>query len=153
MNLDRDEVNDLLGTTGENNANFKKVQYQLDTIQEEQKIMSWSYIWDMKDGGVNPIGYTTNLNEVYEAGELFADLAPEHVEAAKLAIENNQTKVSDVFEDPFGAWRTVFSPIKDGNGEIIALLGIDYSADYINTIIRDSVIKQIAITASGLYCY
>lgn len=150
MNLDSDEVKDLLGTTGENNANFKKVQHQLDTIQEEQKIMSWSYIWDMKDGGVNPIGYTTNLNEVYEAGELFVDLAPEHVEAAKLAIENNQTKVSDVFEDPFGAWRTVFSPIKDGNGEMIALLGIDYSADYINTIIRDSVIKQIAITAIGL---
>ena len=150
MNLDSDEVKDLLGTTGENNANFKKVQHQLDTIQEEQKIMSWSYIWDMKDGGVNPIGYTTNLNEVYEAGELFVNIAPEHVEAAKLAIENNQTKVSDVFEDPFGAWRTVFSPIKDGNGEMIALLGIDYSADYINTIIRDSVIKQIAITAIGL---
>ena len=57
-----------------------KIQKQLDKIQEEQGIMSWSYIWDVKDAdGVNPIGYTSNLNEVYEAGEIFTDLADEHV--------------------------------------------------------------------------
>ncbi len=136
---------------GENNAEFKKIQEKLDLIQEQQGTMSWSYIWDVQDeGGVNPIGYTSNLNEVYEAGEIFKDLADEHVETARLAIENNQTEVTDIFEDPFGSWRTVFSPIKDDSGNLIALLGIDYSADYINTIIKSSVIKQIAIAAIGL---
>ena len=82
-------------------------------IQEQQGIMSWSYIWDVKDeGGVNPIGYTSNLNEVYEAGEIFNDLADEHVETAKLAIENNSTEVTDIFEDPFGSWRTVLVLLK-----------------------------------------
>ncbi|MGN4127492.1 methyl-accepting chemotaxis protein [Lysinibacillus sphaericus] len=151
MNLDSNEIKELLSKNGENNAEFKKIQNQLDLIQAEQGTMSWSYIWDVKDeGGVNPIGYTSNLNEVYEAGEIFKDLADEHVETAKLAIENNQTEVTDIFEDPFGSWRTVFSPIKDDNGNIIALLGIDYAADYINTIIKSSVIKQIAIAAIGL---
>lgn len=151
MNLDSDEVKELLSEKGETNAKFTKIQKQLDMIQEQQGIMSWSYIWDVKDeGGVNPIGYTSNLNEVYEAGEIFNDLADEHVETAKLAIENNSTEVTDVFEDPFGSWRTVFSPIKDDNGQLIALLGIDYSADYINTIIKTSVIKQIVIAIIGI---
>lgn len=151
MNLDSDEVKDLLSEKGETNAKFTKIQKQLDMIQEQQGIMSWSYIWDVKDeGGVNPIGYTSNLNEVYEAGEIFTDLADEHVETAKLAIENNSTEVTDIFEDPFGSWRTVFSPIKDDSGQLIALLGIDYSADYINTIIKTSVIKQIVIAIIGI---
>ncbi|MFJ7921720.1 methyl-accepting chemotaxis protein [Lysinibacillus fusiformis] len=151
MNLDSNEVKDLLSENGEKNAKFTKVQKQLDMIQEQQGIMSWSYIWDVQDeGGVNPIGYTSNLNEVYEAGEIFTDLANEHVETAKLAIQNNSTEVTDIFEDPFGSWRTVFSPIHDDNGQLIALLGIDYSADYINTIIKASVIKQIVIAIIGI---
>jgi len=151
MNLDSDEVKELLSEKGETNAKFTKVQKQLDMIQEQQGIMSWSYIWDVQDeGGVNPIGYTSNLNEVYDAGEIFTDLADEHVETAKLAIQNNSTEVTDIFEDPFGSWRTVFSPIKDDNGQLIALLGIDYSADYINTIIKASVIKQIVIAIIGI---
>ncbi|MFA1740158.1 methyl-accepting chemotaxis protein [Lysinibacillus fusiformis] len=151
MNLDSNEVKDLLSEKGETNAKFTKIQKQLDMIQEQQGIMSWSYIWDVQDeGGVNPIGYTSNLNEVYEAGEIFTDLANEHVETAKLAIQNNSTEVTDIFEDPFGSWRTVFSPIHDDNGQLIALLGIDYSADYINTIIKESVIKQIVIAIIGI---
>ncbi|WP_253896121.1 methyl-accepting chemotaxis protein [Solibacillus sp. R5-41] len=104
----------------------------------------------MEDGGINPIGYTTNLNEIFEVGEVLSDLAPEHVETAELAIKNNQTEVTDIYEDQFGIWRSVYSPIKDENGEMIALLGIDYSAEYIDTIIKASVYKQIAMAAIGL---
>jgi len=151
MNLDSDEVKDLLTEKGETNAGFKKIQKQLDKIQEEQGIMSWSYIWDVKDAGsVTPIGYTSNLNEVYEAGEIFTDLADEHIKTAELAIKNNSTAVTAIFQDPYGSWRTVFTPINDDNGKLIALLGIDYSADYINTIIKTSVIKQIVIAVIGI---
>lgn len=151
MNLDSEDVKDLLTEKGETNAGFKKIQKQLDKIQEEQGIMSWSYIWDVKDAGsVIPIGYTSNLNEVYEAGEIFTDLADEHIKTAKLAIENNSTAVTAIFQDPYGSWRTVFTPINDDNGKLIALLGIDYSADYINTIIKTSVIKQIVIAVIGI---
>lgn len=151
MNLDSDDIKDLLDNKGETSAEFKKIQKQLDKIQEEQGIMSWSYIWDVKDTeGVTPIGYTSNLNDVYEAGELFTDLADEHVKTAKLAIENKSTEVTNIFKDPYGSWRTVFSPIKDDNGKLIALLGIDYSADYIKTIIKTSVIKQIVIAVIGI---
>ncbi|WP_391375513.1 methyl-accepting chemotaxis protein [Lysinibacillus sp. KU-BSD001] len=150
MNLDQEEIESLLSVKGEDNETFQKVQRQLDTIQNEQGVMSWSYLWKIEDNNIIPIGYTSNLNEVYEAGEAFADLAPEHIETAKLALDSNQAEVTAIFEDPFGTWRTVFAPIKDGRGEIIALIGIDYSAEYINAIIKSSIIKQITITVIGL---
>lgn len=150
MNLAPEEVEELLTVTGENDTRFVKMQNTLDYIKDEQEIMFWSYIWKMEDNGVTPIGYTENLNEAYEAGELFTDLAPIHVDTAKLAIENGQSEVTSIFEDSFGSWRTVFSPLKDEKGNTIAVLGIDYSADYIETIITKSVTKQLIIAIGGL---
>ncbi len=49
--------------------------------------------------------------------------------------------MTDIFEDPFGTWRTVFSPIFH-NGEVIAVIGIDYSAEYIDEIVRDASLVQ-----------
>ena len=150
MNLNSDEIKELLTTTSEDDANFLKVQNQLDKIKEEQGVMSWSYIGIMEDGGLKPIGYTTNMNDIFEVGVVLSELAPEHVEVAELAITHNHTEVTEIYEDQFGVWRSVYSPIKDENGEVIALLGIDYSADYIDTIIKDSVFKQIIMAAIGL---
>ena len=150
MNLDSKDIDGLLKVQGEDDPEFLKMQSTLDGIREEQGIMFWSYIWEMEDNGVTPIGYTENLNEAYEAGELFTDLAPVHVDTAKLAIKNDQSEVTTIFEDSFGSWRTVFSPLKDESGNTIAVLGIDYSADYIDTIIKKSVTKQIIIAVIGI---
>lgn len=150
MNLDNDEVKKLLTAKGEDDADFLKVQNQLNTILEEQGTMSWSYIGIMSDEGINPIGYTSNMNDIFEPGEVLSGLAPEHIAVAELAVKNNETKVTEIYEDNYGTWRSVYSPIEDENGEIIALLGIDYSADYIETILKGSIFKQFVIAAIGL---
>lgn len=150
MQLDSKDVEKLFDAKGESDPNFVKVQNNLDYILDEQGIMFWSYIWKMEDGGVNPVGYTNNLGDVYNVGELFTDIAPVHMTAAKLAIENDRPEVTSIFEDTFGSWRTVFSPIKDENGNTIAVLGIDYSADYIQAILQKNVTKQIVIAIIGL---
>jgi len=150
MQLDSKDIEKVFDAKGESDTNFLKVQSQLDHILEQQGIMFWSYIWKMEDGGVNTVGYTNNLNEVYEVGELFTDIAPVHMTAAKRAIESGQPEVTSIFEDTFGSWRTVFSPLKDEKGNTIAVLGIDYSADYIEATIKKSITKQIVIAVIGL---
>ncbi|MEK3936340.1 methyl-accepting chemotaxis protein [Sporosarcina sp. FSL W7-1349] len=150
MQLKPQEVENLFTVKGETDPDFIEVQNNLDHIVDQQGIMFWSYIWKMEDGGVNPVGYTNNLNDVYEVGELFTDIAPDHMTAAKLAIEYDRPEVTRIFEDSFGTWRTVFSPLKDANGKTIAVLGIDYSADYIQATINKSITKQIAIAVAGL---
>lgn len=150
MNLDPDKIEKLLTVNGEDDPVFIDIQNGLDLVKDKQGIISWSYIWKMEDGAVFPIGYTENLNEVYNAGELFTDLAPIHLDTAQLAINNDQPEVTPIFDDPYGTWRTVFAPIKNDNGNTIAVLGIDYAADYIDTIITKSVTKQILIAVIGL---
>ncbi|MFJ8262928.1 methyl-accepting chemotaxis protein [Rummeliibacillus sp. NPDC094406] len=150
MNLSPKEISELLTVNGENDPKFLDLQSKLDNIKEKQGIMYWSYIWKMEPDGVTTLGYTKNLNDVYNAGEIFTDLAPAHVKAAKLAIENDRPEVTNIFKDPYGSWRTVFAPLKDESGKTVAVLGIDYSADYINTIITKSITKQIITAVLGL---
>ncbi|HWI48607.1 MAG TPA: HAMP domain-containing methyl-accepting chemotaxis protein [Rummeliibacillus sp.] len=150
MNLSPKEISELLTVNGENDPKFLDLQSKLDNIKEKQGIMYWSYIWKMEPDGVTTLGYTKNLNDVYNAGELFTDLAPVHVKTAKLAIENDRPEVTSIFKDSYGSWRTVFAPLKDESGKTVAVLGIDYSADYINTIITKSITKQIITAVLGL---
>ncbi|WP_299512564.1 methyl-accepting chemotaxis protein [uncultured Rummeliibacillus sp.] len=150
MNLSPKEVSDLLNISGGNDQRFLNVQQKLDNIKDKQGVMYWSYIWKMEPNGVTTLGFTKNLNEVYKAGELFTDLAPIHVKTAKLAIKNDRPEVTDIFKDSYGSWRTVFTPLKDESGKTVAVLGIDYSADYINKIIMKSIIKEIVLAIVGL---
>ncbi|WP_102692191.1 methyl-accepting chemotaxis protein [Rummeliibacillus pycnus] len=150
MNISPKEVSDILTVNGEKDPKFLELQSKLDNIKEKQGTMYWSYIWRMETNGVTTLGYTKNLNDVYNAGELFTDLAPIHVKTAKLAIENDRPEVTSIFKDSYGSWRTVFMPLKDESGKTVAVLGIDYSADYINTIITKSIMKQIITAILGL---
>jgi methyl-accepting chemotaxis protein len=149
MQVNPEQVGRLIIENGEGNADFANLQKQLDQIQEDQGVMSWSYIWSLKDDQVSTQAYTTNLNEIYKPGALFEDLAPIHLEAAKKVYSTGKSEVTDIFEDPFGTWRTVFSPIKQ-DGQVIAVIGIDYSADYINQLSNQARNQQMLITVIGL---
>ncbi|MFC3749561.1 methyl-accepting chemotaxis protein [Paenibacillus sp. GCM10012306] len=149
MQINPEQVNQLLSNNGEGNPDFTSLQKQLDQIQKDQGVMSWSYIWSLKDDQVTTQAYTSNLNEIYKPGALFADLAPIHLEAAKKVYSTGISEVTDVFKDPFGTWRTVISPIKQ-DGKVIAVIGIDYSADYINQLSSQARNKQLLLTIIGI---
>ncbi|MFD0050108.1 methyl-accepting chemotaxis protein [Actinomycetes bacterium NPDC127524] len=148
-NLNPEQIHQLLSVSSSDDFVFKNVQKELDSIKKEQGIMSWSYIWKPDQGGFTPIGYTSDLNEIYKPGQLFKDIAPIHLKTAKLAISTGKPQVTDIFKDSFGTWRTVFTPVTY-NGETIAVLGIDYSAEYINKSLNSSIINQILISLGGL---
>ncbi|MFF2912060.1 methyl-accepting chemotaxis protein [Paenibacillus sp. NPDC057934] len=149
MQVNPDQVSQLLSKNGEGNPDFTSLQKQLDQIQKDQGVMSWSYIWSLKDDQVTTQAYTSNLNDIYKPGALFADLAPIHLDAAKKVYSTGKSEVTDIFKDPFGTWRTVFSPIKQ-DGKVIAVIGIDYSADYINQLSNQARNQQLFITIIGL---
>lgn len=149
MQVDPQQVDRLISKNGAGNPDFTSMQKQLDQIQKDQGVMSWSYIWSLKDDQVTTQAYTSNLNEIYKPGALFADLAPIHLEAAKKVYSTGTSQVTDIFEDPFGTWRTVFSPIKK-DGQVIAVIGIDYSADYIHQLSNKARNQQLIISLIGL---
>ncbi|CAM3039620.1 methyl-accepting chemotaxis protein [Paenibacillus sediminis] len=149
MQIDPAQVNRLLSSNGNGNPDFVSMQKQLDQIQKDQGIMSWSYIWTLKNDQVTTQAFTSNLNEIYKPGALFKDIAPIHLQTAKKVYSTGTSQVTDIFTDPFGTWRTVFSPIKL-DGKVIAVIGIDYSADYINQLSNQARNQQLLITLIGL---
>ena len=59
------------------------------------------------------------------------------------------------YQDQWGAWGlTIYTPLKDRNGESVGGLGIDFKADYIATVqqgIRTNVFEAFAITYLSLF--
>ncbi|WP_158077298.1 methyl-accepting chemotaxis protein [Caenibacillus caldisaponilyticus] len=152
--LDGSVADQIEAITNEKDENFKNVQKVLDDIMKQQKVMSWSYVWKANDdnsvvnddNSVVPIAYTKNLNSIYHAGKKFDNLADVHIKAAKKAMKTGKPVVTDIFKDPYGTWRTVFTPVKDSAGKTVGLLGIDYSANYIKSEINKAVIKQLIVS-------
>ncbi len=60
----------------------------------------------------------------------------------------------DIYTDKWGTWLSAFAPLKDSNGEVRAVLGIDIQADYVRSLqqeIRDKVWLTFAITYAILF--
>lgn len=146
MNLNGELASKMVEFDSESDQNFREAQQLLEEIKNEQGIMEWSYIWKLEsEDSVIPLVYTENLSEIYKPGESFTDLADIHLLHAHEAMETGEPSVTDVFEDPFGTWRTVFVPLKDESGNQVAVLGIDYSADYISSIVNGALLLQSVI--------
>ncbi|KAB8137838.1 methyl-accepting chemotaxis protein [Gracilibacillus oryzae] len=148
LNLNGDSVDTILEIESEGDQSFNEVQQTLETIMNEQGTMAWSYVWFMDgEDSVTPIAYTENLNEVYNAGEVFTDLAPIHLSNAKIAMDTGEPAVTEIFTDPYGTWQTVFVPLEDSAGNQVGVIGIDYSADYISSTVNSATLTQVIIGA------
>lgn len=60
----------------------------------------------------------------------------------------------DVYEDEWGRWVSAYYSVKDNQGNIVGLIGIDFVADYVNEVrqgILNSVVGAFAIVYSILF--
>jgi len=58
------------------------------------------------------------------------------------------------YKDDFGSWVSAFAPIKNSNGEVVAAVGIDFRADYVDQVQREILEKvyvAFAITYLSLF--
>lgn len=50
----------------------------------------------------------------------------------------------DTYTDKWGRWVSAYTPIKDKNGKIVAAMGIDFEADYVDQV-RQSILDRVAL--------
>ena len=53
-------------------------------------------------------------------------------------------------EDSFGTWLTAFAPIRDSNGDAIALVGVDVAAHKVKGVLRDLLIGDLIAMLAAL---
>jgi methyl-accepting chemotaxis protein len=149
IQLDLDKVTSLIDHKGTDNPDFPRMQAKLDYIKKIQGTISSSYLWEIKDGQVYPIVFTSNLNsKVKEFDKPLNDLAPAVIKTAQEAYSTEERSITDVYDDFLGSWKTIMQPIQSG-GKVVAVLGISYSADYIHNTVRTAMTKEIIITLIG----
>jgi class 3 adenylate cyclase len=66
-------------------------------------------------------------------------------EADKALDEGKVTDRPDLYEDKFGRWLTSYAPIRDHTGKVVALLGCDFEASYVETVQREAKQKVVRV--------
>lgn len=82
--------------------------------------------------GANEIIYLVDVWARYDATRSAKFLepgvgSPEHLRA----LDQGTVEFRDLYQDRWGAWITVYSPIRDRQHRVVAVLGADIEADYI----------------------
>lgn len=75
-------------------------------------------------------------------------------EPRNVLIEGKLIESSKIYQDPWGKWLSAFTPLRDKEGKIVAILGLDIQADYIDQVqqqIRNRVFIAFIATYSVLF--
>lgn len=70
------------------------------------------------------------------------------------AFEQDVTTERQIYQDEWGSWMSAYTPLKDSQGRIVAILGADIEADYVLEVqkaIKDKIFISFAITYGTLF--
>ncbi len=71
------------------------------------------------------------------------------------AYREGNTVYRPLYDDgQFGSWMSTYIPLKNDAGETVAVLGVDFEADYVREVqkeIRDRVVVGFTVTYAGLF--
>lgn len=144
-NLDADLVAQMTKPGLEHTEEYKSQQKVLITSQEKGNVL---YIYTLyTDGSHVYYGIDADMTETACAiGEEFGLSYSE----LKSVFDGNSYVEDTIDSDEDEHLLTAYVPIKDQNGNIIAVLGCDYNAETIVSELADSAMKTISLTLEGL---
>lgn len=125
-----DEVISLQKNMNRQTSHSQKLKQKLTLIQEKEGVIEWVFIFIMTEDG-RLIHLVADKGFVIEPGEEYIG-PPEMVNVAYQAF-NGKAGVTPIYEDRYGEWKTSFAPIIDDDGNIVAIVGCDYSKAYFNS--------------------
>lgn len=100
--------------------------------------------------------YLVDLWANYDASKAVRFLEPDDASSrARLVVETG-TLIEEpkIYSDDWGTWLSAFAPLKNDQGEVVAVLGLDIEADYVFEIqekIRNRVLLSFVITYGILF--
>ncbi|PJN88569.1 sigma 54-interacting transcriptional regulator [Bacillus sp. mrc49] len=125
-----EEVIRLQQNNNLSNSYSQKLKQKLTLIQEKEGVIEWVFIFSMTDDG-RLIHLVADKGFVIEPMEEYIG-PPEMMNIAYQAF-NGKAGVTPIYEDMYGEWKTSLAPIIDDDGNIVAIVGCDYSKSYINS--------------------
>lgn len=140
--LDADQYKELASNPSENEL-YWSLREQLNELREYNGVLYvYTYFVPEQDGPVNflvdgmPKEDTENAGAI---GDESSSTLYKHIEE----VNDKGMFTSEVFNTEFGSYVSGIVPVKATNGEVVAYLGVDIDASYIEEL-NSSVVKQIA---------
>ncbi|MCL6444662.1 MAG: sigma 54-interacting transcriptional regulator [Alicyclobacillus sp.] len=128
--LNADEVVSLAANITEKNPIYHKLRKRLTSIREHEGRIHWCFIWTVSEDG-KIVHLVSDERLPFYPGQVYE--GPPPIMESVFRAWAGQTVVSPKYKDDWGEWRTSLVPIKDPSGRVVAVLGSDYSLDYIET--------------------
>ncbi|WP_439096882.1 sigma-54 interaction domain-containing protein [Bacillus massiliigorillae] len=125
-----DEIIQLIADNSPTNPIYQKLQKKLTLIREQEGIIEWVYIFEVRDNKMT-INLCADEDFVLKPGEVY-DGPPEIMDVAFAAMRG-KVGVTPLYKDAYGEWKTSFAPVFDVNGIVVAIIGYDYSKSYISS--------------------
>ncbi|HZG17569.1 MAG TPA: methyl-accepting chemotaxis protein [Candidatus Bathyarchaeia archaeon] len=155
MGLMSEEISELAkkvenGTSIDQNSEEAKALFVMLQSFAENDILANSYVdiprSTMKEDKrfTNAIGVGQSL---LDAGVTFGmeyEMRPE-LWAARDQAEKGEAAISDVYIDDYGKWLTLFVPVKDQNGQMVAIHGLDLDVRKIESNLNKVLLQDLLI--------
>ncbi|VEF46920.1 PAS modulated sigma54 specific transcriptional regulator [Bacillus freudenreichii] len=128
--IEPEEVIDLSDNPTQENPVFQKLQAQLTMIRKQEGGIKWAFIFEiLKDKKFRTL--VADKDFVMVPGESY-DGSEEFSKVARNAVKG-RVEVTPIYRDIYGEWKTSLAPVMDHSGKVIALIGYDYSKEYIES--------------------
>lgn len=107
----------------ENTAAYKEIKKYLQSVQKEAGL---TYIYTMRKEG-EKIYFVVDA----ATGEDMSHIGDEYELQSEMltAYEGKKTFTKEMYTDEWGTFKTGYAPIRDAQGKVVAILGIDISAE------------------------
>lgn len=124
-----DKIKKLKKNLSLENPVYHELQKRLSNIRMSEGKIVWSFIW-IVDSNNRVINLVTDENLKILPGEEYTG-PPEIIGAVYDGIKGNIV-VTQKYTDKFGHWKTSIAPIIDEHQKVIAIVGVDFSVEYID---------------------
>lgn len=132
--LDEEIVRDVTKDPVAQREKREKLTEKLDEATEELNSVGQTYIVEQKNekGELLIVDLSTDLANVVEVrpGEYYKQLDL-WMEAYDKVMSTKKANMTVVYEDLLGTWVTILEPIKDGEGNIVAIVAADVDASIV----------------------
>lgn len=136
--IDGDDHQKLINEQDKLSDAYKDIKTKMQSFQKETKI---AYIYTLVKNEDNKTKFIIDADE-----ETGADLGEEYdyLPAMESAFNGIPSADKNMYTDEWGTFLSGYAPIKNSEGKVVAIVGLDIDASYIQQE-KNEVIKNIAI--------
>ena len=125
-----EDIKELMKDLSEGNRFYRLLQNKLTMIRELEGKIEWNYIFTVTPT-LEVINLVADKRLKMSPGEEY--FGPPEIMNCMYQAMKGKVGATPMYEDIYGQLKSSVAPIKDESGEIIAILGSDFSAEYVTT--------------------